>query len=128
MLDKLVLRGVKNIKKVTPRKILDSLIMEDGSFKKKETWVLDTIGTNLMELLSMDNIDVTRTYTNDIQEIYSFLQENFTNKYVEYYNSLERYSSNQNTKNYYILFSIVSQILGLTFLLLLFRNLINENI
>jgi len=73
LLDKLVLRGVKNIKKVTPRKILDSLIMEDGSFKKKETWVLDTIGTNLMELLSMDNIDVTRTYTNDIQEIYRVL-------------------------------------------------------
>jgi hypothetical protein len=66
--------------------------------------------------------------SNDIREIYSFLQENFTNKYVEYYDSLERYSSNQNTKNYYILFSIVSQILGLTFLLLLFRNLINENI
>jgi valyl-tRNA synthetase len=75
--------------------------------------------------------DIILTLTessNDIQEIYSFLQENFTNKYVEYYDSLERYSSNQNTKNYYILFSIVSQILGLTFLLLLFRNLINENI
>jgi len=73
LLDKLVLRGVKNIKKVTPRKILDSLVMEDGSFTKKETWVLDTIGTNLMELLSMENIDVTRTYTNDIQEIYRVL-------------------------------------------------------
>jgi DNA-directed RNA polymerase II subunit RPB1 len=73
LLDKLVLRGIKNIKKVTPRKILDSLVMEDGSFTKKETWVLDTIGTNLMELLSLDNIDVTRTYTNDIQEIYRVL-------------------------------------------------------
>jgi len=73
LLDKLVLRGIKSIKKVTPRKILDSLVMEDGSFNKKETWVLDTIGTNLMELLSLDNIDVNRTYTNDIQEIYRVL-------------------------------------------------------
>jgi len=73
LLDKLVLRGVKKIKKVTPRKILDSLLMEDGNFIKKETWVLDTIGTNLMDLLSLDNIDVTRTYTNDIQEIYRVL-------------------------------------------------------
>ena len=73
LLDKLVLRGIKNIKKVTPRKILDSLVMEDGSFTKKETWVLDTIGTNLMDLLSLDNIDVSRTYTNDIQEIYRVL-------------------------------------------------------
>jgi len=73
LLDKLVLRGIKNIKKVTPRKILDSLIMEDGSFTKKETWVLDTVGTNLMHLLSLNDIDVTRTYTNDIQEIYRVL-------------------------------------------------------
>lgn len=73
LLDKLVLRGIKNIKKVTPRKILDSLVMEDGSFTKKETWVLDTIGTNLMHLLSLTDIDVTRTYTNDIQEIYRVL-------------------------------------------------------
>ena len=73
LLDNLILRGVKNIKKVTPRKILDSLIMEDGKFVKKETWVLDTVGTNLMHLLSLPDIDVTRTYTNDIQEIYRVL-------------------------------------------------------
>jgi DNA-directed RNA polymerase II subunit RPB1 len=73
LLNNLILRGVKNIKKVTPRKILDSLIMEDGKFVKKETWVLDTVGTNLMHLLSLKDIDVTRTYTNDIQEIYRVL-------------------------------------------------------
>ncbi len=73
LLDNLILRGVKNMKKVTPRKIIDSLIMEDGKFVKKETWVLDTIGTNLMQLLSLDYIDVNRTYTNDIQEIYRVL-------------------------------------------------------
>ena len=73
LLDKLVLRGIKNIKKVNPRKIIDSLVMEDGSFTKKETWVLDTVGTNLMHLLSLTDIDVTRTYTNDIQEIYRVL-------------------------------------------------------
>ena len=70
ILDNLVLRGVKHIKKVTPRKIIDSLVMEDGSFTKKETWVLDTIGTNLMDILSLDYIDANRSYTNDIQEIY----------------------------------------------------------
>jgi DNA-directed RNA polymerase II subunit RPB1 len=73
LLDNLILRGVKHMKKVTPRKILDSLIMEDGKFTKKETWVLDTVGTNLMQLLSLDYIDVNRTYTNDIQEIYRVL-------------------------------------------------------
>lgn len=62
----------------------------------------------------------------DLREISIFLQENFSNKYVEYFDSLEKFSTDQNKTNYYILLSIASQILGLTFLLLLFRNLINE--
>ena len=73
MLDNLILRGVRNIKKVTPRKILHSLVLENGKYEKKETWVLDTVGTNLLHILSMDNIDVNRSYTNDIQEIYKVL-------------------------------------------------------
>ena len=73
LLSNLVLRGVKDIKKVIPRKIIDSMLKEDGSYVKKETWVVDTVGTNLVDLLSLDYIDTTRTYTNDIQEIYRVL-------------------------------------------------------
>ena len=70
LLDNLILRGVRSISKVMPRKITDSLTEVDGKFEKQETWVLDTVGTNLMELLELDYIDVNRTFTNDIQEIY----------------------------------------------------------
>ena len=70
LLNNLVLRGIKNINKVIPRKIMDSIVLEDGVYNKKETWVIDTVGSNLMDLLSLDYIDTTRTYTNDIQEIY----------------------------------------------------------
>ena len=35
--------------------------------------VLDTVGTNLLELLSNDEFDSTKTYTNDIQEVYRVL-------------------------------------------------------
>ena len=73
LLDNLVLRGVKNIKKVIPRKITDSMIEKDGEYSRHETWVLDTVGTNLIDLLSLDYIDVNRTYTNDIQEVYRVL-------------------------------------------------------
>ena len=73
LLDNLVLRGVKNIDKVIPRKIIDSVILTDGNYVKKETWVLDTVGTNLMDILSLDYIDAKRSYTNDIQEIYRVL-------------------------------------------------------
>ena len=73
LLDNLVLRGVKNIDKVIPRKIIDSLVLTDGNYVKKETWVLDTVGTNFMDILSLDYIDANRSYTNDIQEIYNVL-------------------------------------------------------
>ena len=73
LLDNLVLRGVTGINKVTPRKITDALISEDGTYVSKEIWVLDTVGTNLIDLLALDYIDATRTYTNDIQEIHKTL-------------------------------------------------------
>ena len=69
LLDNLVLRGVKNLRKVLPRKQANSLVLIDGSYVKKETWVLDTVGSNLMDLLAMDNIDATRTITNNIKDV-----------------------------------------------------------
>jgi len=73
LLDNLVLRGVKNIERVIPRKVVDSVIEEDGLYVKKDTWVLDTVGTNLLDILALDYIDATRTITNDIQEVYRVL-------------------------------------------------------
>ena len=73
LLDNLIIRGIRSLSKVMPRKIIDSLVNIDGKYEKQETWVLDTVGTNLMDLLALDYIDVNRTYTNDIQEIYRTL-------------------------------------------------------
>ena len=39
----------------------------------KILWVLDTVGTNLKEILAIDYIDTKRTYSNDIQEVYKTL-------------------------------------------------------
>lgn len=73
LLNNIVLRGLKNISKVTLRKLMDTLHKEDGAYVKKETWVLDTKGTNLMDVLALDYIDVSRTVSDDIQEIHSVL-------------------------------------------------------
>ena len=70
LLNNIVLNGVKKISKVILRKITDNVVKEEGKFIKKEAWVLDTVGTNLLEILALDNIDATRTISNDIQEIY----------------------------------------------------------
>jgi len=73
LLNKLILRGIKNIGKVIPRKIIDTLVPTEDGFEKKETWVLDTVGSNLLEILSLNMIDVNRSYTNEIQETYRVL-------------------------------------------------------
>ena len=73
LLNNLVLRGIKNISAVIPRKITDSVEEDNGSYNRKEIWVLDTVGTNLLELLSLEDINVNNTYTNDIQEVYRIL-------------------------------------------------------
>lgn len=70
LLNNIVLRGVKGIKKVMLRKIKNTLTKADGVYTKKDSWVLDTTGTNLVHMLGQDYIDAKRTVSNDIQEVY----------------------------------------------------------
>jgi DNA-directed RNA polymerase II subunit RPB1 len=71
LLDNLILRGVKNIDKVTLRKISDNFEEVDTKYIKKDLWVLDTLGTNLLDILALDFVDKTRTTSNHIIEIYN---------------------------------------------------------
>ena len=73
LLNNLIIRGIKNINKVLLRKITDNMEEVDMKYVKKEEWVLDTVGSNLLELFSIDFIDSTRTTTNNIIEIYNVL-------------------------------------------------------
>ena len=73
MLDNVILKGVKKIKKVNLRSVKDSVIEEKGNFVTKESWVLDTVGSNLIDILGLDNIDKYKTFSNDIVEIYKTL-------------------------------------------------------
>ena len=73
LLQNVVLRGIKGIEKVILRKILDNLVESNGVYKKQDIWVLDTIGTNLLDVLGLDFIDNKRTVSNDIIEIYNIL-------------------------------------------------------
>ena len=70
LLNNIVLRGVKGIKKVMVRKIKNTLVKSEGVYTKKDSWVLDTMGTNLVHMLGLDYIDTKRTVSNDIQEVY----------------------------------------------------------
>jgi len=71
ILNNVVIRGVKHIDKVILRKIKDNLTEVSGSYKKQDIWVLDTIGSNMMDVLALDYIDQKRTFSNDIVETYN---------------------------------------------------------
>jgi DNA-directed RNA polymerase II subunit RPB1 len=73
LLQNVVLRGIKGIDKVILRKIKDNMVENNGVYKKQDIWVLDTIGTNLLDVLGLDYIDNKRTFSNDIVEIYNVL-------------------------------------------------------
>lgn len=69
MLADIVLKGVPNIKKVYMRKEKRYLYDTAGAKKEEEEWILDTEGTNLMRVLSVEGVDHRRTISNDVVEI-----------------------------------------------------------
>ena len=69
----MVLRGIKRINKVILRKIKDNVVESNGTYAKQDIWVLDTVGSNLLEVLGLDYVDDTKTFSNDIVEIYEVL-------------------------------------------------------
>ena len=73
LLNNIVLRGVHGIENVIPRKLQNMVIKEDGKYIRKDIWVLDTTGTNLLDILGTDFIDTDRTYSNDISEVFDIL-------------------------------------------------------
>ena len=69
-------------------------------YEPKTVWVLDTIGTNLVDILALDSIDYTKTISNDIQEVYKVLgieaarqsihnelMDGFDGRYINYHHT-----------------------------------------
>ena len=73
LLDNVVLKGIKNIRKVIIRKVQGKVAREAMNYVPRESWVLDTVGTNLIDILGMNMLDSRRTYSNDIIETYETL-------------------------------------------------------
>lgn len=73
LMQNVVIRGIKNISKVAMRKVKNMLVEHNGAYISQDQWVLDTTGTNLLEVLSLDYIDKYKTISNDIIEVYNVL-------------------------------------------------------
>ena len=73
LLNNIVLRGISGIRNVLARKLQNTVVMEQDKYVRKDTWVLDTTGSNLLETLGLDFIDYKRTTSNDIKEVFDVL-------------------------------------------------------
>ena len=73
ILNNIVLRGISKITNVLPVKVQNNVVKDDGKFKQQDIWTLQTTGSNLLEILSYDFIDIERTISNDIKEVYDVL-------------------------------------------------------
>ncbi|KAL2165337.1 hypothetical protein VTH06DRAFT_634 [Thermothelomyces fergusii] len=75
LLDNCTLRGVPGIERAFLNKGVKLAVLPDGSqVANKETpecmeWYLDTNGTSLREVLTIEGVDSRRTYTNDLYQI-----------------------------------------------------------
>ena len=103
ILNKIVLKGVKNINKVLIRKSVNNLIIKNNEFVKEDCWVLDTMGSNLKEILKNENIDSNKTMTNNIKEVYNTLGIEAARKCL-YNEIVEAFTDNQiNPHHIYLL-------------------------
>ncbi len=66
----LKLRGIKNIDSVDPEETNIVKYDTNGNAVDKKEWMLVTGGSNIIDILSQEGIDATRTITNDIVEFY----------------------------------------------------------
>jgi DNA-directed RNA polymerase II subunit RPB1 len=66
----LSLRGITDIKLVEIGETNIIKYNEDGSMQERKEWMLNTNGSNLIDILAEDCVDIRRTITNDILEFY----------------------------------------------------------
>jgi len=69
-----ILRGVNNITStVVTDKVIRSVINEDGSISKQNTYVIKADGTNMSDIFENQYIDIYKTQSDSILEVYNLL-------------------------------------------------------
>jgi len=125
MLQNIILRGVKKIPKVILRKSVNQLVEKDGDYEKQDIWVLDTVGSNLQDILTIPDIDVKRTTSNDIQEVYRTLGIEAARQSI--YNELEEAFEDASYINYHHLSVLCDRITATSKMVSVFRHGINND-
>jgi DNA-directed RNA polymerase II subunit RPB1 len=125
ILNNIILKGIKGIPKILIRTIKNYMIQKDGNFTPDDIWVLDTVGTNLKEILAIDYIDMKRTYSNDIQEVYKTLGIEAARQCI--YNELSEAFSDTTYINYHHMSMLCDRMCATKKMVSIFRHGINND-
>jgi len=100
-------------------------VLEDGNYKERDSWVLDTVGTNLRDILTMDEINQSQTLSNDIQEVYRTLGIEAARQCV--FNELSEAFAGTTYINYHHLSVLCDRICATQKMVSVFRHGINND-
>lgn len=72
-LTNMIVMGIKSVNKVYMREFKKVFYKRDGTKEYKAEFVLDTVGSNLRDILNLSTIDSSKTISNKIHEVYDIL-------------------------------------------------------
>ena len=101
------------------------MVEKDGNYVPEDIWVLDTVGSNLKEILSIDYIDAKRTYSNAIQEVYKTLGIEAARQCI--YNELAEAFSDTTYINYHHMSMLCDRMCATKKMVSIFRHGINND-
>jgi DNA-directed RNA polymerase II subunit RPB1 len=74
ILENLIIKGVSKITKVVKNQTnISSYSKTSMAIETNQVWVLETAGTNMLDVIGMKEVDASKTFCNDINEIYELL-------------------------------------------------------
>ncbi len=125
ILKNIILKGIKGIPKIIIRTIKNYMVEKDGNYVPEDIWVLDTVGSNLKDILAIDSIDMKRTYSNDIQEVYRTLGIEAARQCI--YNELAEAFSDTTYINYHHMSMLCDRMCATQKMVSIFRHGINND-
>ena len=73
LLNSVIIRGFPGIKAATFRKGDGRVVFKGGKYEKVEEYILDTDGSNFLEVMNHPAVDATRVYSTHVHDIYAQL-------------------------------------------------------
>jgi DNA-directed RNA polymerase II subunit RPB1 len=73
LMNKCVIKGIPNITNIVMSQVSETIYDTNSEISSDNVWILETDGTNLLQVMINEYTDFTKTISNDIIEVYELL-------------------------------------------------------